>query len=416
MILRLLRIFLLSSLLNSLAFAASITGTVTNKTTNHPSVGDDVILLKLSQGMEEAGRTKSDSKGHFVLSTPDDTATYLIRVMHQKVPYHHPLPPGTASADVTVYDAGPEVTGIVGAADVMRMQTENGQLQITEMFALRNTSAPPRSKMSDKGTFELYLPDNSEIDASLAAGPGGMPVNSSPVPETEKNKYAFLFPLRPGETRFQLSYHMPYSSKVTLTPKLTMAMENFVVMTPKSMQVTSATGTLQPSMEDQGMNVYVAKNVPQNAKLTFEVSGTGSIPREQQGEPTGTGTGTAASTDNRPGGGLGVPIDTPDPLHNYRWWILGVVVMLLAFGVIYMLRPPAGAIAPNVPNTLQGKSALLLEVLKDELFQLESERITGKIEPKEYANAKAALDTVITRAMARNTSAASGIPVNVEPA
>ena len=52
-------------LLASLASAQTLTGTVKNSTTGKPAAGDDVVLLSLGQGMEEAGRTKSDAKGNF---------------------------------------------------------------------------------------------------------------------------------------------------------------------------------------------------------------------------------------------------------------------------------------------------------------------------------------------------------------
>lgn len=394
---------LLLPLLSTLMLGASINGTVINKTTNKPAAGDDVILLKLSQGMEETARATSDARGHFVLNVPEGGGTFLIRVMHQKVPYHHPAPAGTSEVEVSVYDAAPEIAGISGAADVLRLQAENGTLEVTDMYALKNNSDPPRSKMSAK-TFEIYLPAGAQIDGSLAAGPGGMPVNSAPIPEAEQNKYAFIFPIRPGETRFQVSYHLPYQGRITLEPRLTMDMENFVVMAPKSMHITSPAGTLQPTMEDQGMNVYLAKNVPAGQKITFEVSGLGSIPREQQSD---------ASGDNRPGGGLGAPLDTPDPLHKYRWWILAAVVMLLALGAAYVLRP-AAATSRNAPfHPMQAKSTLLLDALKEELFRLESDRISGRIAPAEYAETKNALDIVLARAISRNGSSPA-VPVRLE--
>ena len=56
------------------AFAAQITGTVTNGTTNRPSSGDEVTLLSLASGMEEVGKTKTDSQGHYKLNVPDEGA------------------------------------------------------------------------------------------------------------------------------------------------------------------------------------------------------------------------------------------------------------------------------------------------------------------------------------------------------
>jgi hypothetical protein len=43
----------------------------------------------------------------------------------------------------------------------------------------------------------------------------------------------------------------------------------------------------------------------------------------------------------------------------------------------------------------------LLNALKEELFALESEKLTGTIEAGEYAEQKAALETVLKRALKR---------------
>ena len=62
----------------------------------------------------------------------------------------------------------------------------------------------------------------------------------------------------------------------------------------------------------------------------------------------------AAANDSRPGGGLGAPIDAPDPLHPYRAYILGAFALVLVMGGAYIVsrsnRPhpatvPAGAAA-----------------------------------------------------------------------
>src|SRR5271170_7756463 len=84
------------------AQAASISGDVTNKTTNKPAAGDDVVLIALAQGMQEAGRTKTDAGGRFTIDVPDN-GMHLVRVDHQKAAYFEPVPPGTKSVNVTVY-------------------------------------------------------------------------------------------------------------------------------------------------------------------------------------------------------------------------------------------------------------------------------------------------------------------------
>ncbi|MBW8869845.1 MAG: hypothetical protein JF563_03590 [Acidobacteriales bacterium] len=143
-----------------------MSGTVTNGTTGKPSVGDEVILIKLAAGMEEAGHTKTDAQGKFTFAL-DDAGMHLIRAVHQGVTYHQPAPPGSSSVNVTVYDVGTKVDGIKAVADLMYVQASQGKLGITRIFAVDNTSKPARTQMND-ANFEFYVPDGAEVDEAQA--------------------------------------------------------------------------------------------------------------------------------------------------------------------------------------------------------------------------------------------------------
>ena len=158
---------------------------------------------------------------------------------------------------------------------------------------------------------------------------------------------------------------------------------------------------------------------------------------------------------NRPGGGLGAPIDAPDPLEKYRWPIIGAFIVLLGIGGWIVTKrqgavsaasgphvsgpgalgsgasganasratfasgplaapitgPGASAISGSAASqagapstaTSGSRSATLLEALKEELFQLEVERKQGKLTAEEYEKAKAALDQTLDRALKRQT-------------
>jgi hypothetical protein len=168
------------------------------------------------------------------------------------------------------------------------------------------------------------------------------------------------------------------------------------------------------------------------------------MPREAQGGPQqGEGaTQSAGAPGNTPGGGIGEPINTPDPLTKYKWWILGGLGLLLAATAAFLLRKPAGgttpayAAAPGLaasgftapglaasgptahaaphpatvptpafasPATPAAKNAALLNALKEELFALESEKLSGTLTPEEYAEVKPALEVVLKRALKRNS-------------
>ncbi|HEV2113983.1 MAG TPA: carboxypeptidase regulatory-like domain-containing protein [Terriglobales bacterium] len=405
------------------ASAGTLSGTVTNGTNGKPATGDDVILLSLQGGMQEEARTKTDSQGHFSLNVADDSIPHLVRAVHDNVWYHQPAPPGTSTANVQVFDAARKVDGLTGSFDVMRIQTDGTGLSVTESYVLKNNSSPQRTVMSER-TFEVYLPKAAAVDQAQAAGPGGMPVRTSPIPLPDKGHYAFNFPLRPGETSFQLSYHLPYSGSADFSPRLTLPMENLGIMLPKSMRFTPAKLGSYEGLNDNGTPVQVLRNVAAGAVPAFRVSGTGTIPAESQDQNAGdTGAG-GGSASNRPGGGLGNPEATPDPLQNYRWYILGLLVLVLAAGAFWATNrrepttthasgattagaPPFAPSGSDVLNYAEARKVgnrgnMLLEALKEELFQLETERLQKKISEDEYARAKAALDETLGRAMRRN--------------
>ena len=403
------------------ASAVTITGSVTNGTTRTPAKGDTVVLIALAQRMQELSHTTTDSQGHFSIDVPDP-GMHLIRVDHEGAPYFQPAPPNTPTVNVQVYDVSAEVPGVTTAANVMRVETDGQGLHVTQSFFIKNDSNPPKTQFSPH-SYEFFLPGDAQIEGSAAMAPGGMPVQSSPVPLAEKGRYAFPFPLRPGVTQFQLSYHLPYSSSLSFSQKFAANTDSFVVMMPKSMSFKAADGASFESLnETPGALTFLARNGSVSRPFAFTVSGSGAMPRDTQAEAQGSDTaaagggagdpqqqGSAAANDTRPGGGLGVPIDTPDPLNKYKWWILGAITLVFAIGAGFFLsrQQPEGA-ADVVAGTGAGSPATqvssgggLMASLKDELFSLETDRLQGKISEAEYEQHKQALELVLRRALAR---------------
>ena len=336
--------------------AASITGTVTNKTVNKPAVGDKVVLIQLQGGMRESNTTTTDAHGKFTLKLPD-AGPHLIRVDHEKAGYFHIAPPGTQSVDIDVYDVAESVQGVTTEANVMRLETDQQGLHVIQNYFVKNDSNPPRTQLSTH-SYEIYLPEGAQVEASAAMAPGGMPVSSSPVPLGDKGHYAFVFPIRPGETRFQVSYRLPYNGSFKFSERMALPAENVAIIMPKAMKFTASASTpFQPINDDPNAQTFLAKNVSAAQPVEFTVSGSGAMPREAQGGDGSSAQGSAANgasdqaatpeagsaaaaSDTRPGGGLGNPIDTPDPLTKYRWWILGSLSLVLAAAAAFFLRSP----------------------------------------------------------------------------
>jgi hypothetical protein len=122
--------------------------------------------------------------------------------------------------------------------------------------------------------------------------------------------------------------------------------------------------------------------------------------------------------------GLNNPLDSQgelEPWAKYKWWILGVLGLALAAGAGVMLKanPAAGVVGGGMTVVTgsaatgdggvgspvaagNGPGALLL-ALKEELFALETDRLEGTLSTAEYTAQKAALETVLKRALARPT-------------
>ena len=387
------------------AFAAQITGTVTNGTTNKPSSGDEVTLLSLSNGMEEVGKTKTDSQGHYTLNVPDEGAQHLVRVARQSVHYFKGAAPGTTTVDITVYDAATQVEGLSTDARVFHLQASGGSMDVQDSYILNNQSQPPRTKIGNQ-TFSIALPDGAEMGDASLTGPSGMPVTVAAVPSGAKNRYAYDFPIRPGQTRFEVTYKLPYSGSHEFSLRPEGPLSELGVLLPKSMKFNGLSGGFAQDVDEAGLAVFFAKNVPANQEVKFSVSGEGLIGNAAAGAGEGqaTGGGSAAAPSSA-GGSSGV-----------LWFVGSAIVVLIGGGTFFLWRRSAKAKVDSgsknakpvgkARTQAQGQPAKsgpadMLEVLKDELFQLETDRLNGKISQEQYEKTKAALDTLFRRQMKR---------------
>jgi len=411
------------------AAGESLEGTVKNETQGKPAAGVEVTLMSLAQGMTEAGHTKTDASGHFQFEYSDTGMPHLLRVDYQEVGYFKMAPPGSGPLDLAIYDSARKVPGIATTVELARLQTDGGALQVMQVFAVQNRSQPARTLVGEH-SYEIALPAGVALEGAAVRAPGGEPISAPPESVPGKpDHYVFSFPLRPGETQFQVAYRLPYAGQhATLTLPLLQAVQHVVAVLPTSMQF-SATGAQFSAMnQDKNANVEVASNVPAGARIAMSISGSGVLADDNatsgsQGDNASAGASAQPSSmpsGQGPGGGLGAPIDAPDPLARYRWPLLGGLAALLIAGAVFVVRRRPveitadagnGAILeepsrPQVNVTAPPRSSPLLEGIKEELFQLELDRQQGRIGEAEYADAKAALDKTLKRAASRTTDRA----------
>ena len=83
----------------SLAQAATVTGTVIDKTTGKPAAGDTVVLVDVQAGMSETAHATTDGKGFYTLKEPG-SGPYLFasptRERDTSSPRRRATPPATS--------------------------------------------------------------------------------------------------------------------------------------------------------------------------------------------------------------------------------------------------------------------------------------------------------------------------------
>jgi hypothetical protein len=384
------------------AVADPLKGIVQNGTTNKPSAGEEVTLKKLGNGMEDVAKTRTNAKGEFTFNAPAAQQPYIVWVQHQGVTYTQAGLAGGAPVAVRVFDSAPSVKeiSILNHAIAMQTSADGAMLNGEEFYTIGNQSSPPRTLVGQH-TLEFYLPEGAKItESSVQTGKAQLKI--AVVPSSAKNKYAFVFPIRPGQTQFHIIYTAPYSGSLEINPQSDLPTGTLMVAAPDSIGFAASDSAIyQPRTNSQFKKVkfFIAKNLTSRQKVAFVISGKGQMFREPQ-QAAGEANGAPGREEpSGPGGGLGLPTERPDPLHSDQWLFLGILSLFLAVAAVVVYTFTRKRKAPFPSPVLQTQPVMLIEALKDEMFELESEWLLGKIRAEDYQTARAALDTTLQRTL-----------------
>ena len=231
----------LALLLASPALAA-IAGTVINRTTGQPQPGAAVALNKVTQnGMEPNGETKSDAQGKFSLDQQVEGPN-LLRVTFDGVTYNSVLSPGAPSTNLTVdvYAASLQPGSAKVSKHMLLFQPGNGQMTVNETYLYTN---PGKTSWNDPdhGTLHFFLPAAAKGKAEVhATAPGGMPVDATAAKTAQPDLWAVDFAVKPGETRFDVNYTLPYTNGQAYSGKIVTADDNTYLIAPNGITLTGA--------------------------------------------------------------------------------------------------------------------------------------------------------------------------------
>jgi hypothetical protein len=395
--------FLLCSLCCLLAVAACATdaihGKVINQTRHQAAAGDDVVLLRMGEGMQEESRVRTNAQGEFSMHMAQPGARYVVRVMHQGVNYDLQFA-GESELQLEVFDAAGKINGLVGTLGMAQLEPDAEALKVTEMYSIRNASVPPVTQSSSHN-FVMTLPEGATLDSFAARRAQGIWVNLAPVPVSgNQGRYSVDFPLRPGDTLFKYSYHLPPSSTATFHLKPAYPVRSFAVMHPPEMKFEALrTHTFTSPGVVKGMQVEQAVSKITSEVPAFEVSGIGMAAKAPPASDTATlaiGAATAENPTAQPATNLQNENETEQRIRREAWMIGSLTLLLVGGGLLASWRRGRSG-----KTTRADQSGYVVQVFKDELLDLEAERSRGSISIEQYDSAKAALSVSMQRAVQR---------------
>jgi hypothetical protein len=221
--------------LAALPASAEINGAVVNRTTGKPQANASVTLTKMGGGggLQAAGETKTDANGKFSFDQSLDGPT-LIRATWDNVTYSRMLPPGTPSTNLTldVYHSSKSPGPAKVSKHMILFEPGNGQVTVNETYIYANEGNTAWNDSKD-GTLHFYLPPGAASKLQInATAPGGMPIPAPTSKSTQPDVYKTDFAIKPGETRFDLTYSFPYTMGDQFEGKVATKDDNTYLIAP----------------------------------------------------------------------------------------------------------------------------------------------------------------------------------------
>ena len=323
-------------LLASCEFAA-IDGKVVNQTTGKPQPGTTVTLYKLGQaGPEAIESVKSGADGKFhITQDAQGPGPRLVQAAYDGVTYNRILPPGSPSNDVTVevYNSSKQPGAAKVAQHMVLVEPVRGQLVVSESYIFRNDGKMSYNDV-DGGTLRFYLPPSANGAVKVeATAPQGMPIQQAADKTSTPNVYKLAFPIKPGETRIDIGYSLPFTAPGTFEGKILYKGGPTRLVAPNG--VTIKGDSIQPIGQEPRTqaSIYDVKGTA----FKVEISGAGSLRQSED------------SSDDSSGPTFE---QIPPKVYGNMKWILALAFAILTLGFILLYR---AQVPEAVKSTAQTK-------------------------------------------------------------
>jgi hypothetical protein len=302
---------------------AAVDGVVVNATTGKPQGAVVVSVVQPgAAGMQTLASLKSGADGKFSIEARLQPGPVLVQAIYQGVTYTMALTPGSPTSNlvVNVYDATTSAASARIAQHIMVIEPSTDALQITETFLLQNDTKQTFQDATN-GSIRFFLPESARDKAEVKIlAPGGMPITRPPEATKKAGVYKASYPIKPGETRFDVGY--------TLPPGDAFSGENLDPSAPVNLVTPPQVTLTGDGIEDKGQEPQTQAHiyVTSAASYAVTIAGTGSI---SDAAPSAEDTGQDQ-----------VSVQ-PARVYNRLYWVLGLTLAILALGGMALYRKGA---------------------------------------------------------------------------
>ncbi len=320
---------LIGFLLCSMPVLAAIDGTVINRTTGKPAAGISMTLVKPGQnGMQTIGTATTDAAGHFVFEKDQPGGgPQLLQAKYKGVDYNKLMTPNipTSNVEVDVFEAtkSPAVARV--AERMLTLEPSTSQIAVTETVVIQNSSQTTYNN-DTLGALVFFLPPaaNGQVRVN-ASGPQGMPLPRAAEKTAEENVFKVDFPIKPGQTEFDVNYTLPAGSPFTYRGR---------VVGVKGMPSGPLRLIAPPGVTLAGADLEKVGTEPKTQATIYTVTASNDF----SADITGTGAFRPADTD------AGAGEDSPEvtqgqpPIYRHMIWLVSLAFGILGIGLVVLFR------------------------------------------------------------------------------
>jgi hypothetical protein len=316
----------LTLLLLALPAFSAVSGTVVNGTTGRPEAGITVTVLRMGpKGPEPAGETKADAQGKFRLDATVGGPT-LVRATLDGVTYNHVLTPGMPSDGITldVYNASKQPEGAKVSKHMLLFEPTGDQLVVNEAFLISNTGKTAWNDAAN-GTLHFFLPQTIQGAPQMSATPpGGQPLPQVAQKTGQPDIFKINFPMRPGESRVDLTYTLPYKEGAPFAGRIASRDDNTYLIVPDGVTMSG------DHLTDMGQESHTKAHIYGLNGTEYEIQLTGAVsPRNAEGDTAAADTGGQPSLEQM------MP-----RIYRQTKLILPLALGILALGFVILYRMP----------------------------------------------------------------------------